>query len=525
VSAATDVTVHARDEAGVLTPDALDLVVALQREFAGRREELLLARAERQERIAAGELPDFLESTRSVRDGDWRVAPVPTDLQDRRVEITGPAGDRKMVINAFNSGARMYMADFEDANSPTWENVLGGQQNLTDAIERTIALDTGDKRYALNDDVAVLLVRPRGWHLQERNVEVHGKHVSAGLFDFGVYLRRNAESLLERGTGPYLYLPKLEGHLEARLWNDVFCFAQDRLGLPRGTIKATVLIETILAAFEMDEILYELREHSAGLNAGRWDYIFSVIKKFRDREDFVLPDRAQVTMTVPFMRAYTELLVRTCHRRGAHAIGGMAAFIPSRRDPEVTEVALARVREDKRRESGDGFDGTWVAHPDLVPVATAEFDAVLGDRPNQLDRLREDVSTTAADLLDVAATPGEITEAGVRANVSVGIRYIAAWLQGVGAAAIDNLMEDAATAEISRSQIWQWLHHGRVDRADVERMIGEVVAELPDEPVYHDAQDVFEKVALRETFVEFLTLTAYGQLLGHPVHEAGRGHV
>jgi malate synthase len=525
VSTTTDVTVHARDDAGVLTPDALDLVVALQREFAGRREELLLARAERQERIAAGELPDFLESTRSVREGDWRVAPVPTDLQDRRVEITGPAGDRKMVINAFNSGARMYMADFEDANSPTWENVLGGQQNLTDAIERTIALDTGDKRYALNDDVAVLLVRPRGWHLQERNVEVHGEHVSAGLFDFGVYLRRNAESLLERGTGPYLYLPKLEGHLEARLWNDVFCFAQDRLGLPRGTIKATVLIETILAAFEMDEILYELREHSAGLNAGRWDYIFSVIKKFRDREDFVLPDRAQVTMTVPFMRAYTELLVRTCHRRGAHAIGGMAAFIPSRRDPEVTEVALARVREDKRRESGDGFDGTWVAHPDLVPVATAEFDAVLGDRPNQLDRLREDVSTTAADLLDVAATPGEITEAGVRANVSVGIRYIAAWLQGVGAAAIDNLMEDAATAEISRSQIWQWLHHGRVERADVERMIGEVVAELPDEPVYHDAQDVFEKVALRETFVEFLTLTAYGQLLGHPVHEAGRGHV
>jgi malate synthase len=525
VSTTTDVTVHARDDAGVLTPDVLDLVVALQREFGGRREELLLARAERQERIAAGELPDFLESTRSVREGDWRVAPVPTDLQDRRVEITGPAGDRKMVINAFNSGARMYMADFEDANSPTWENVLGGQQNLTDAIERTIALDTGDKRYALNDDVAVLLVRPRGWHLQERNVEVHGKHVSAGLFDFGVYLRRNAESLLERGTGPYLYLPKLEGHLEARLWNDVFCFAQDRLGLPRGTIKATVLIETILAAFEMDEILYELREHSAGLNAGRWDYIFSVIKKFRDREDFVLPDRAQVTMTVPFMRAYTELLVRTCHRRGAHAIGGMAAFIPSRRDPEVTEVALARVREDKRRESGDGFDGTWVAHPDLVPVATAEFDAVLGDRPNQLDRLREDVSTTAADLLDVAATPGEITEAGVRANVSVGIRYIAAWLQGVGAAAIDNLMEDAATAEISRSQIWQWLHHGRVERADVERMIGEVVAELPDEPVYHDAQDVFEKVALQETFVEFLTLTAYGQLLGHPVHEAGRGHV
>jgi malate synthase len=522
VTVIADAVVSAPDEAGVLTPEALDLVVALEREFAGRREELLRARAERQERIQAGELPDFLESTRATRDSDWRVAPVPADLQDRRVEITGPAGDRKMVINAFNSGARVYMADFEDANSPTWENVVGGQLNLTDAIERTITLEQGEKRYALNDEVAVLLVRPRGWHLQERHVEVDGKHVSAGLFDFGVYLHRNAERLLERGTGPYFYLPKLESHLEARLWNDVFCFAQDRLGLPRGTIKATVLIETVLAAFEMDEILYELREHSAGLNAGRWDYIFSVIKKFRDRPEFVLPDRAQVTMTVPFMRAYTELLVKTCHRRGAHAIGGMAAFIPSRRDPEVTEIALARVREDKARESGDGFDGTWVAHPDLVPVATAEFDAVLGERANQLDRLREDVATTAADLLDVAATPGEVTEAGVRANVSVGIRYVAAWLQGVGAAAIDNLMEDAATAEISRSQIWQWIRHGRVERAEVEQVIEEVMSELPDEPVYRDARQVFERVALREIFVEFLTLTAYGQLLGHPVHEAGR---
>ncbi len=457
-------TVSAPDEAGVLTPEALDLVVALQREFAGRREELLLARAERQERIEAGELPDFLDTTRSVREGEWRVAPAPADLQDRRVEITGPAGDRKMVINAFNSGARIYMADFEDANSPTWENVVGGQQNLTDAIERTISLESGGKSYALNDEVAVLLVRPRGWHLQERHVEVDGKHVSAGLFDFGVYLSRNAERLLDRGSGPYFYLPKLESHLEARLWNDVFCFAQDRIGIPRGTIKATVLIETILAAFEMEEILYELRDHSAGLNAGRWDYIFSVIKKFRERDEFVLPDRVQVTMTVPFMRAYTELLVRTCHKRGAHAIGGMAAFIPSRRDPEVNEVALARVHEDKRRESEDGFDGSWVAHPDLVPVAMAEFDAVLGDRPNQLERLREDVETRADDLLNVIATPGEITEAGVRANVSVGIRYIAAWLQGVGAAAIDNLMEDAATAEISRSQIWQWLHHERIER-------------------------------------------------------------
>jgi malate synthase len=487
--------------------------VALHREFHGRREELLIARSVRQERIEAGELPDFLASTRDVRESDWRVDPVPADLRDRRVEITGPAGDRKMVINALNSGARMYMADFEDANSPTWQNVLGGQQNLTDAIERTISLEQGEKRYALDDEVAVLLVRPRGWHLQERHVVVDGEHVSGGLFEFGVYLARNAERLAQRGTGPYFYLPKLESHLEARLWNDVFCFAQDHLGIPRGTIKATVLIETILAAFEMDEILYELREHSAGLNAGRWDYIFSVIKKFRDRPDFVTPDRVQVTMTVPFMRAYTELLVRTCHRRGAHAIGGMAAFIPSRRDPEVNEVALARVHEDKSREAADGFDGSWVAHPDLVPVAMEEFDAVLGDRPNQLERLREDVTTQASDLLDVAATPGDVTEAGVRANVSVGIRYIAAWLQGVGAAAIDNLMEDAATAEISRSQVWQWIRHGRVERADVERIILEVMAELPDEPVYRSAREVFEKVALHDVFVDFLTWTAYAQLL------------
>jgi malate synthase len=513
VTVTTAATVHAPDEAGVLTPEALDLVVALERKFRGRREELLQARAERQERIAAGELPDFLESTRAVREGDWSVAPVPADLLDRRVEITGPAGDRKMVINAFNSGARMYMADFEDANSPTWENVVGGQQNMTDAIERTISLEQGEKRYALKDEVAVLLVRPRGWHLQERHVEVDGKHVSAGLFDFGVYLHRNAGRLLERGSGPYFYLPKLESHLEARLWNDVFCFAQDHIGIPRGTIRATVLIETILAAFEMEEILYELRDHSAGLNAGRWDYIFSVIKKFRDRPEFVLPDRGQVTMTVPFMRAYTELLVRTCHKRGAHAIGGMAAFIPSRRDPEVNEVALARVTEDKEREARDGFDGTWVAHPDLVPVALAEFDAVLGERPNQRERLREDVATRGSDLLDVAATPGEVTEAGVRQNVSVGIRYIAAWLQGVGAAAIDNLMEDAATAEISRSQVWQWIRHGHVERADVERTILEVTAELPDEPVYREAREVFEKVALHEVFVEFLTLTAYAQLV------------
>jgi malate synthase len=512
-AATSGVTVLAADDTGVLTPEALELVALLEREFAGRRQELLAARGERQERIAAGELPDFLEETRGVREGDWRVAPVPRDLEDRRVEITGPAGDRKMVINAFNSGARMYMSDFEDANSPTWENVVGGQQNLTDAIDRTISVESGEKTYRLRDEVAVLLVRPRGWHLSERHVEIDGRPASASLFDFGVYFQRNAERLLERGSGPYFYLPKLESHREARLWNDVFVLAQEHLGLPVGTIKATVLIETILAAFEMDEMLYELREHSGGLNAGRWDYIFSVIKKFHDRESFVLPDRVQVTMAVPFMRAYTELLVRTCHRRGAHAIGGMAAFIPSRRDPEANEVALARVREDKQRESGDGFDGTWVAHPDLVPVAMEQFDAALGERPNQLERTREDVSVDASDLLDVAATPGEITEGGVRTNVSVGIRYIAAWLSGVGAAAIDNLMEDAATAEISRSQVWQWVHHGRVERAEVERIVDEVAAELPDEPVYREARVLFERLALGESFEEFLTLPAYEQLL------------
>jgi malate synthase len=513
VAASLGVTLHGPDEAGVLTPDALALVDALECEFAGRRLELLQARAERQSRISAGELPDFLEETRAVREGDWEVTPAPADLQDRRVEITGPAGDRKMVINALNSGARIYMADFEDANSPTWENVLGGQLNLTDAIERTISVETPDKSYALNDEVAVLLVRPRGWHLTERHVEVGGRNVSASLFDFGVYLARNAARLAERGTGPYFYLPKLESHLEARVWNDVFRFAQDRLGIPLGTIKATVLIETILAAFEMEEILYELRDHSAGLNAGRWDYIFSAIKKFREREDFVLPDRAQVTMTVPFMRAYTELLVRSCHTRGAHAIGGMAAFIPSRRDADVNELALTRVREDKLRESGDGFDGTWVAHPDLVPVAMEVFDAALGELPNQLDRRREDVSTHAADLLNVSATPGEVTEGGVRANVSVGIRYIASWLSGVGAAAIDNLMEDAATAEISRSQVWQWVRHGRVSRADVERIVAEVVAELPSERVVEEARALFEQVALGDDFVEFLTVPAYERLL------------
>jgi len=488
----------------VLTAEAREFLTDLEQEFGDRRAELLAARDARARRLREGELPDFLPETESLRAGDWRVAPVPEELQDRRVEITGPV-DRKMVINALNSGARMFMADFEDSNSPTWRNCLEGQVNLTDALERTISLDTGEKQYRLNDEIATLLVRPRGWHLVERHFEVDGAPVSASLFDFGLYFLRNHA----RG-GRFFYLPKLESHLEARLWNDVFVWAQARLGLPPGTIKATVLIETILAAFEMDEILYELREHSAGLNAGRWDYIFSVIKKLGHRPEFVLPDRADVTMAVPFMRAYTELLVKTCHDRDAHAIGGMAAFIPSRRDPEVNAVALAKVREDKEREAGQGFDGTWVAHPDLVPVALEIFDRVLGERPNQVERRRPDVSSTAADLLDVASTPGEITGDGLHNNVSVGIQYLGAWLRGSGAVAIFNLMEDAATSEISRSQVWQWLYHGRVERADVERAIEEEVAKLDGD--YREARELFEQVALGQDFVEFLTLPAYDHL-------------
>jgi malate synthase len=488
----------------ILSEEALEFVRDLQRELGPRRSELLEARKERQGRLEAGEQPEFVAAPH-----DFRVAPVPADLQDRRVEITGPV-ERKMLINALNSGARVFMADFEDANSPTWSNVVEGQQNLIDAVRREISLDTGEKSYRLNEEIATLLVRPRGWHLVEKHVLVDGEPISASLFDFGLYLFHNGHELVERGTGPYLYLPKLESHLEARLWNDAFVWTQDRLGLPRGTIKATVLIETILAAFEMDAILYELHDHSSGLNAGRWDYIFSLIKKFKDREDFVLPDRAQVAMTVPFMRAYALLLVKTCHARGAHAIGGMAAFIPSRRDPEVNETALARVREDKEREAGDGFDGTWVAHPDLVEVAQAEFDRVLGDRPNQLERQRDDVSVSADDLLNVAATPGEITEEGVRANVDVGIQYLANWLNGTGAAAINNLMEDVATAEISRSQIWQWLRHGRVSRDDVVRIEGEVLARLGDD--YAGGREVFDEVALSDDFEEFLTFRAYDRL-------------
>jgi malate synthase len=510
VTLPTGVDVLAERDETILSPDALAFVADLHRRLDPTRRELLARRAERLAELEAGTLPDFLAETKAVRDDpDWRVAPAPHDLQDRRVEITGPT-DRKMTINALNSGAKVFMADFEDANSPTWENVVSGQRNLIEAIERTISLETPEKSYRLNDEIAVLLVRPRGWHLVEKHVLVDGEPVSASLFDFGLYMFHSAQRLLDAGSGPYLYLPKLESHLEARLWNDAFVRAQDELGIPRGRIKATVLIETILAAFEMEEILYELREHSAGLNAGRWDYIFSVIKKFRDREDFVLPDRAEVTMTVPFMRAYTELLVKTCHRRGAHAIGGMAAFIPSRRDPSINEVALAKVREDKERESADGFDGTWVAHPDLVPAATEVFDAALGDRPNQVKRLREDVEVSAADLLNVAATPGEITEDGVRANVAVGIQYLAAWLGGTGAAAINNLMEDVATAEISRSQIWQWVRHGRVTHERVLELEREELDKLG--AGYDEAAEVFDEVALAGEFPEFLTLRAYERL-------------
>jgi malate synthase len=493
----------------VLTPEATEFLSLLQRELGGEREELLAERQRRAERLRGGELPDFLEETRSVREGDWRVPPAPPDLADRRVEITGPT-DRKMVINALNSGARVFMSDFEDANSPTWENMIEGQCNLSAAIDRTIRLDTGEKVYELNDETATLLVRPRGWHLVERHFEVDGKPISGSLFDFGLYLLRNHERLRAAGTGPYFYLPKLESHREARLWNRAFELAQDELGIARGTCRATVLIETILAAFEMDEILYELGPHATGLNAGRWDYLFSVIKKLGHRPEFVLPDRNVVTMRAPFMYAYAELLVRTCHRRGAHAIGGMAAFIPSRRDAEVNRVALEKVREDKEREAGEGYDGTWVAHPDLVPVAKEIFDRVLGERPNQLEVLREDVDVRAADLLNVSETPGDITEDGLRNDVSVGIQYLAAWLQGSGAVAIFNLMEDAATSEISRSQVWQWLHHGKVSHDQVAQVTAEELGKLGDG--YDEARELFEQVATGDEFVEFLTLPAYDHL-------------
>jgi malate synthase len=474
----------------VLASDALAFVDRLHRELNPERERLLAAREERRSRP-----PTFVRAPE-----DFTVAPAPDDLQDRRVEITGPV-DRKMMINALNSGAKVFMADFEDANSPTWDNIRDGQRNVHDAVRRQIELDTPEKSYRLNEQTATLVIRNRGWHMVERHHEVDGRPISASLFDFGLTVFNNAEKQLARGTGPYFYLPKLESHEEARLWARAFRIAEDELGLPRGAIKCTVLIETILAAYEMDAILYELREHSCALNAGRWDYIFSCIKRL----GAVLPDRAQVTMTVPFMRAYTELLVQTCHAREAHAIGGMAAFIPSRRDPEVNAVALEKVSEDKRREAGDGFDGTWVAHPDLVPTAMAEFDAVLGDRANQVSRKRDDVRVTEEQLRDFDVPGSEITDDGLRVNVSVGVRYVDAWLQGVGAAAIDNLMEDAATAEISRAQVWSWVQSGRFDENRVKEEIAKIDAS-------DAAKEVFADVALAVPLKDFLTLTAYDRL-------------
>jgi malate synthase len=504
----------------VLTPAALELVTDLARTFEPTRRELLAARVRRQAELRAGGDLGFLPETKAIRDGDWQVAPVPADLRVRKVEITGPT-DRKMVINALNSGASTYMADFEDANTPTWDNMVSGQANLIDAVRRKIVFTSPEgKSYRLNAELATMIVRPRGWHLLEKHLLVDGAPVAGAFMDFGLFMFHNAAELLRRGSGPYFYLPKLESHNEARLWNDIFVWAQERLGIPMGTIKATVLVETFPAAFEMEEMLYELRDHSAGLNAGRWDFIFSAIKKFNHRPDFLLPDRIQVTMTVPFMRAYTELLVRTCHKRGAFALGGMAAFIPTRKDPQVNEVALAKVRDDKVREANDGFDGTWVAHPDLVPVAMTEFDKVLGSRENQLERTRDEVRVTDTQIRAVGVPGGTITGAGVKSNVSVGIQYLESWLRGVGAAAIYNLMEDAATAEISRSQVWQWVHHGAktaegtpVTKELIKRIGREEVARLdgPDRR-FGDALALFEEVALADEFVEFLTLPGYDRL-------------
>ena len=510
----------------VLSPDALAFIARLQREFGGRRKELLERRKKRQAELDSGASLDFLEDTEHIRKGTWQVPPPPGDLRDRRTEITGPT-ERKMVINALNSGARCFMADFEDSNSPTWSNMIGGHVNLIDAIERTIEYSAPDgKEYRLGDETATLLVRPRGWHLHEKHITVDGEPITGAFCDFGLYFFHNARRLLERGTGPYFYLPKMERHLEARLWNDVFELAQDAIELDRGTIRATVLIETVPAAFEMDEILYDLRDHSAGLNTGRWDYMYSMIKCHRTRLEFVLPDRNSVTMTVPFMRAYTELLVHTSHKRGAFAMGGMSAFIPSRKRPEINEEALAKVAEDKKREAGDGFDGTWVAHPDTVPTATKEFDEVLGDRPNQIDRQRPEVSVAARDLLDVASTPGEITESGLRNDCNVGIQYISSWLRGNGAAGIYNLMEDAATSEIARSQVWQWVRHGaqlsegptvtpdlvrKIEDDELTRIRTEIGN---DEWFYNEgrpdlSRSLFEQVALGDEFVDFLTIPAY----------------
>jgi malate synthase len=508
--------------AEILTSEAVALVAKLHREFEARRRELLAARVARAGALDEGQEPDFLPQTAHIReDKSWRVAPAPPDLQDRRVEITGPV-DRKMIINALNSGAKVFMADFEDSNTPTWENTIQGQINLRDAVDGTITFTNPDgKEYALGEELATLLVRPRGWHLIEKHVLVDGEPVSAGIFDLALYAFHNAKTLLAKGSGPYFYLPKLESHLEARLWNDIFLVIQEEIGIPRGSIRATVLIETILAAFEMDEILYELREHSAGLNCGRWDYIFSVIKKFRTRPDFVLADRALVTMTTHFMRSYSLLAIKTCHARDAHAIGGMAAQIPIKNDPEANEEALAKVRADKEREASDGHDGTWVAHPGLVPIAMEAFDAVMTG-PNQIDRKREDVTITAKDLLTFVPE-GPITEAGLRTNISVGVQYLGAWLNGIGCVPINNLMEDAATAEISRSQVWQWIHSAngvlddgrKVDAELFRTMLAEELEKIhgkyPESLAsYFDrAAVLFDDISTSEDFVDFLTLPAY----------------
>ena len=508
----------------VLTPEALALVAKLSREFEPRRQALLAKRVERAQRLDAGERPDFLTETVHIRNGDWKIAPIPKALECRRVEITGPV-ERKMVINALNSGADSYMTDFEDSNTPNWDNQITGQINMQDAVRKTIALEQNGKSYKLNEKTATLVVRPRGWHLDEKHVTVDGKRVSGGIFDFALFMVHNAKEQLARGAGPYFYLPKMESHLEARLWNDIFVMTQNELGLPQGTIKATVLIETILAAFEMDEILYELREHSSGLNAGRWDYIFSCIKKFKLDKDFCLADRAKVTMTAPFMRAYALLLLKTCHKRNAPAIGGMAALIPIKNDPEKNEVAMGGVRNDKARDATDGYDGGWVAHPGLVELAMGEFKKVLGDAPNQISKQRPDVEVTSAELLDFKPE-APITEAGLRYNINVGIHYLGSWLNGNGCVPIHNLMEDAATAEISRSQVWQWirsskgvLEDGRKVTADMVRaMIPEelpkVKATAPDgsTPAYDRAAVIFEKMSTSDAFEEFLTLPLYEEI-------------
>ena len=508
--------------AEIVTPDAMNFVATLIRAFTDRREWLLQRRVQRQAGIDSGILPDFLPETEHIRNSDWTVAPIPDDLQDRRVEITGPV-ERKMVINALNSGAKVFMADFEDAHTPTWEGNIQGHINLRDAINRTIGYSGPEgKQYRLQEKIATLLVRPRGWHLPEKHVLIDGKPISGGIFDFALYFFHNARTLMEKGTGPYFYLPKLESHLEARLWNDVFVLAQQELGIPQGTIRATVLIETILATFEMDEILYELRDHSSGLNCGRWDYIFSAIKKFRNIPDFIYPDRAQVTMTQHFMRSYTQLTIKTCHRRNIHAIGGMAAQIPIKNDPRANEEALARVRADKKREATDGHDGTWVAHPGLVPIAMEEFDAVM-KTPNQIYRKREDVHVTPADLL--AIPEGQITEAGLRNNISVSLQYLESWLRGIGCVPIFNLMEDAATTEIARSQIWQWIHHPWGILSDGRKVTIELYRQLTDEELakikatwgeqqfaagkFALARELLDNIITNDQFTEFLTLPAY----------------